>query len=530
MPFHQLKQLQWRNLNRPRFCLLKHHATYQSYRCSYGSVNPSIPLIHSTILNAISLKMSYIQQQYSTLNILPIADEVDADAASVNSTILTYPFQKEETNQSEPTPLKGRGTRDRLGKSDGQLIVRRVQNICNELQYPLGSFAHQATYIQVKTLFHTVITHAHLMVRETYSYRVIRKQKQLKNRSYNEGHSVAGIVDIIQASFRLLARIYREPWKPTAQADEENVTPSSRFCKPKYTNLLFDTWKDAALHNAPVFSAVEVAQFLQQTYNQHQVRYDGATLNMILQVAIFQAPKHLAPFVVQHVWATLERPDQFPTPSMLRYSYNALVKSLAVSGYEDAAHKIYEVMEDMRIQRNVRPDVITYNILLRYIRQSSFHLEKFEFAWQMMRQLDSVSPDINTLFEAVRCYSNFEHVEQAEFYLQQMIDIVAAPPTNPIIDMTVTPNSPGDDDAPSLVPEQPSFVGKYFSDISLILRASQCILDIYLQLFMKNKSSTSRRSNVAEQTQRLFDKLNQNNVLVSWGAPTRTSFLSLLCT
>jgi hypothetical protein len=387
-------------------------------------------------------------------------------------------------------------------------ILERVRELCDEAKYPIGSLIPQQNYVKAKTLFHTIIVKSNALLQRKYSGRFNQSKESLTNvpetcEKYSESDSIA---DAVNAALHLLLRICREPWSGAQNMFSEGAESgqcrqtSVQFCKPRYTNLLFNTWKNAALWNERVLSAIEMTQLLQRISSNSHLRYDFATIGMVLQVALQQTPKRIAPSVVQHIWDTLEKPEMFSTSiSTVRgskgvlYFYNALLKAHAESGndVDDVLRFMYVLLDDMRDHRNISPDVVSFNILLRFIGRSNLHFEKFESAIRMMR-VEKVQPDLATLFEAVYCCTKFEQLSRSEAYFQQMRDVLAACPTS---------------DTKTLHRNRQSNVG-------LVSQASKGVMNLYLTLFRKYKTTVGRRE-IVDRAQALFlDSYRQNYVSV----------------
>ena len=390
-------------------------------------------------------------------------------------------------------------------------VLHRVRDICDETKYPVGSLISKQNYIKAKTLFHTIITKAHALVQGS-DVRKVNQSNGVVKRPLENYTYVDVTADTINAAMRLLVRICREPWSVTQNMVNEVATSGGtlqscvRFCKPRYTNLLFNTWKNASLQNKKVLSAVEVTQLLQQISSNSFLRYDFATIGMVLQVALQQSPKSIAPEVVQHIWTVLEQPELDATLSSsesvtkrVLYFYNALLKAHAESGkdFDEVLRLMYDLLSDMRDCRNVPPDTVSYNILLRFIGRNCLHLEKFEFAYQMM-QLDKVQPDLSTLYEAVYIYTKFEQLSNSEEFFLRMREVLA---------------TASDTDAQSNS-------RKYHSDVGLVALAAKGVMNLYLTLFKKCKTATGRREMV-DKAHALFLDLNRQNNIVQ-GASART--------
>jgi hypothetical protein len=409
-----------------------------------------------------------------------------------------------QTNSQSAKNQSGRSSASRF--RNDELVLERVRDFCDETKYPIGSLIPKQNYVKVKTLFHTIIMKANSLVHEKYSRNVTPSGNFANTGSAS---------DTINAALQLLVRICREPWTgPQNMVNGESASDSTqqscaRFCKPRYTNLLFNTWKNASLRNEKVLSAIDVTHLLQKISSNSHLRYDFVTIGMVLQVALHQSPKNLAPSVVQHIWESLEQSEMSSTISSSQsstkrvlYFYNTLLKAYAESGsdVDDVLRYMYDVLGDMRDRRNLTPDVVSYNILLRFIGRNCPQLEKFEFAFQMML-LNKVQPDLATLFEAVYCYTKFEQVSRSEDFLYQMRVVLAAASSSDALKSH----------------------RKYQSYVSLVAHAAKSVMNLYLTLFRKYKTAAGRQEMV-NRAHALFWDLNQQNIVS--GASSRTFFLN----
>jgi ASC-1-like (ASCH) protein len=374
--------------------------------------------------------------------------------------------------------------------------LERVRDFCDEIKYPIGSLIPKQNYVRAKALFHALLLKSNALLHGKY----LSKHDQSNDRAarnyalFEKDADIDSIADTVNSALRLLLRICREPWSrvESGQAHHSCV----QFSKPSYTNLLFKTWKNAALRNENVLSAIKVTQLLQQISSKGRFRYDFATIGMVLQVALQQTPKRVAPEVVWYIWDTLELQEMCPcrisskvASKHVLYFYNTSLKAHAESGndIDDVLRNMYDLMDDMRHRRNINPDTISYNILLRFIGRNDLRLETFEFAFRMMK-LEKVFPDLATLFEAVSCYTKFEQLNRSEEYFQQMLDALASASTPDSLDCD----------------------RKSQSNVGLVAHASKGVMNLYLTSFLKCKTASGRRK-IVDSAQALFLDLDRQN-------------------
>ena len=162
--------------------------------------------------------------------------------------------------------------------------------------------------------------------------------------------------------------------------------------------------------------------------------------------------------------------------------------------------KMFDVIEEMRSMHFIIPDVITYNILLRYLRISDrTSMESFQCAFQMM-QLDMIAPNMSTYNEVVQLYTTNTYANQqqlgiAEQYIKQMIEVILK--VGPVRD---------DDESISY-----DVRTQYFSDMTLIANCAQSLMNAYVREFTK-LSSTQQRQEIVNRAKALILLLDRDHI------------------
>ena len=412
-------------------------------------------------------------------------------------------------------------------------ILARSAEICDETIYPISSFAYEkSNYRKFTMVFHAIVTEAQRLVEQKYK---LTKNTSTRGKEDKVGKSdchETQISDTINLAFQLLLRISREPWKTP-----KDVVPLRRYYKSQFTNLLLDIWKAASLKNEPnLLSAYDMAQLVKEISHKHlyshnhadQPRYDSTTIRMILQVAIHEARDDLTPSMGQQPMlseltpAVFQEFTEFPSgesnsdvthaqkliskassKKLILNLYNALMKAHAESNDSNVAatkRKMFDVIEEMRSMHFIIPDVITYNILLRYLRISDrTSMESFQCAFQMM-QLDKIAPNMSTYNEVVQLYTTNTYANQqqlgiAEQYIKQMIEVILK--VGPVRD---------DDESISY-----DVRTQYFSDMTLIANCAQSLMNAYVREFTK-LSSTQQRQEIVNRAKALILLLDRDHI------------------
>jgi hypothetical protein len=432
------------------------------------------------------------------------------------------------------------GKKSIKGRRAAVKMIQRGRDICNEALYPIGSFAQRNdTYRLFNAVYHAVVTEAQLLVHENYQN--MHKQGNKPDHAERMVNITPELIsNAINLAFQLLIRICREPTMAQGKIYEYHA--------PKFTNMLFQTWKVAAMQNeVKTLSACDVAQLLQQishnkTNNrrhEHQPRHDTATIRLILDVATHEArnnslslplaqqaseastrniledsitkaalPQHpIPPAVLKN--APVESPPSGEvnlaesSTTLLRHLYSALIRAHAksdVSSVDDTVRKMYGIIDEMKMIHQIQPDVTTYNILLRFLRQSKRTTqENFELAFQMMKS-NNVPPEITTYIEVVQFYTSgkfdtSQSFDIAEQYIQEMVNLIVK--AGPIND---------DDQTISAQRRQ-----KYYSDMTFVTQAAQCLMDAYGRESVA-ASPIEKRLEIISRAQTLFLLLDRHNI------------------
>ena len=166
--------------------------------------------------------------------------------------------------------------------------------------------------------------------------------------------------------------------------------------EPSYFMPLFYLWKEATEEGERVISPLELARKLQKMSSMLlEFRYNIELVNMIMEVAMNQAPPRKAPLIAEEMYrhAQKEAFDWYNAelqPNVLTYNY--VLQAWAVSGLSEAPAKMDALLQHMR-EEGVEPDATTNSILQKLKTQRKTRsLEKdprFSFSRPQSRAVPS---------------------------------------------------------------------------------------------------------------------------------------------